>query len=179
MLDMLAVAIGPFAGAVVVAVTGVCVAIRQLQHQRRLTAQRATLEFISETEINNRDWIELRSLFADMRKKHRLMDLTTALAKHLEDGAEFPGKQRKKLIEVTTFLNHYELAASGVNHDIIDEELYSEWTRSSLIRVWKDAEAFVVELRRVRGSPKAYCQLEELADSWHRQDQDRGGRTSD
>ncbi len=51
-----------------------------------------------------------------------------------------------------------------MNHDLIDEELYSECTRSELIRIWDDAEAFAIELRRTKDSKVLYCQLQALMD---------------
>ena len=59
----------------------------------------------------------------------------------------------------------------GIRNKIIDEEIYAAWTKTALVRTWKDAKLIVAwlrEQRRLRDHDphKLYAEFEELANRW-------------
>ena len=75
-------------------------------------------------------------------------------------------EQRRKVI---AFLNHYELVAIGIDQGILDEELYRDYLRGTVVRHWFAARAFVLHLRADTpdsNAPQAFEKFEALALKW-------------
>ena len=141
------------------------IATDRAEQERTLAAQKVTLDFISDYELHSKEWLDVRKVFASLRASNALATIVQ------------PANQAawENKIQVTTFLNHFELVAIAIKHRIIDEKLYAEWWRSSLVRAWRDAEGFVVELRRDRNEKsthsgdRIYKPLEDLALKWEKE----------
>lgn len=171
-------------GAAIVAVIGVVVSIvlaaRQLRRQRKLTAQRATLDLISRFEIHNQRWVELRSEFVDLRSKNTLGLLVNPTEEEQKENdpekkARLRAERERKRILVVTYLNHFECVAVGIHHGIVDEDIYKEWHEGAYIRAWNDANSFAVDMRHMRQNSNLFKHFEELAKKW---DKDRRHRES-
>lgn len=124
--------------------------------QRRIASRRATLDFIAKLEIDNPEWARLRSRFAELRDGNRLLSI---IASETE-------KDPTAVIEVASFLNHFELVAVAIKHHIINEDLYKEWFKTSYLRTWHDSEAFIVAMRKEKDHPALFQEFESLAKEW-------------
>ena len=138
------------------------IATDRAEQERKLAAQKATLEFISDFEVHDEEWLEVRKVFVSLRQRNELAKVARAQDQ----------QQREKRLQVTTFLNHYELVAVAINHGIIDEDLYAEWCRSTLVGIWRSAQSFIAEFRLARNEERAgsgdniYTQFQSLAEKW-------------
>lgn len=67
-----------------------------------------------------------------------------------------------------TFLNYFELLCISIEHNVLDEWLCKEYTRSILLMRWKAAEPLVKRIRDVHGNALIYEYFEEVANRWQR-----------
>jgi len=116
---------------------GLVLAFIQLRAHVKTEARKATLQLISSREIHDPGMDDAKRGFK------RLMDMGDGVAAHLEENAN-------DILPAVKLLNHYELVATGVREGIIDERIYSKWSRGPMIRVWKDSEHIVRWLRAKR-----------------------------
>lgn len=79
-------------------------------------------------------------------------------------------KQRQKVIN---YLNHYELIALGISQGILDETVYKMYMRSTVVRDWFAAEAFIRHIRNPTtdsgsevSAGAAFSNFEALATKW-------------
>lgn len=94
--------------------------------QRGIASRTATLNFIASRETDNPEWVRLRERFAALRDAGELLTLAAGWQKP---------DNRKAIVDVTSFLNHFELVAVGIKHGIINEELYLEWFKGPYVQV--------------------------------------------
>jgi hypothetical protein len=127
------------------------------QH-REVAAQRATLDFITRFEIGDPQWIALRTNFRTLRNEGRL-----AAVASLENG-----QPKEEALEISTFLNYFEIVAIGIRRGALDRQIYADWFRGVYIRTWRDAESFIVEWRNQRKAHRAYIEFQRLASEWAR-----------
>lgn len=128
--------------------------------QRGIASKTATLNFIASQETDNPEWLRLRERFAELRDTEKLLAIAADRQKP---------ENRKAIVEVTSFLNHFELVAVGIKHGIIHEGLYMEWFRGPYVHVWKDSEPFIVAMRQQKQRKLLFCEFEELAQKWSEQ----------
>lgn len=110
----------------------VIIAYWGILQNRRIARKRATLDLIEKVESSNY-YRELLEVF-----HRRKMDST--LEKLSEPKDAVGHKERKS---VFSFLNHYELVSLGIQKEILDEEFYKGWMRSSFIDDWIAAKTFI------------------------------------
>ena len=58
------------------------------------------------------------------------------------------------------------MIAVGIEHRIIDSQLYKEWFRGSYVDYWQAAQPLVRELRLVHKSARLFVKFEKLARAW-------------
>ena len=139
--------------------SGTLVAIGLLAwwYTHRIAALRATLDYISTTEVFSAQWLDLRRRFAELK---RAGSLVTVLGANAEE------EDFEQVTALCTYLNHFELTAVGIKYKIIDKNLYSEWFRGAYMKTWQDSQSFVTELRQRRDQDSLYKEFEELASEW-------------
>ena len=75
-------------------------------------------------------------------------------------------RDSKAVVEVASFLNHFELVAVAIKHRIINEDLYAEWLRTKYVQTWEDAEAFIVAMCKEGKHERLFREFEALAKKW-------------
>lgn len=98
--------------------------------------RRATLDMIEKFESTER----YRQINASFRKARS----TGVLAKLGEPADEAETALRRDVLD---YLNHYELVAIGITTRALDADFYRSWMRSSLVRDWNAATAFIQQER--------------------------------
>ncbi len=126
-------------------------------YNQRLASLRATIDYISNTEGTSEQWFKLRTKFSELMDQGSLVSLF---------GKDESEEKTEEVATVCTFLNHFELTSVGIKHKILNENLYREWFRGSYIKIWRDSNPFISELRKRRSQPKLFIEFEDLATSW-------------
>ena len=126
-------------------------------YNRHLASLRATLDYISTTEVTSDQWLRLRKEIAALKNAGSLVAVF---------GANEREERTEEIATICTYLNHFELTAVGINHGIINKKLYAEWFRGAYIQTWKDSQSFITELRTRRKHDELFKQFEELAGDW-------------
>lgn len=140
------------------ATIGACIAWRSITTNRDIARKRATLDVILKSE-SDYYFERIYSVFASEKKRKSGLE---ALLNADTDS------ERKAKLEVDNFLNHYELIAISISQNILDEEFYKDWMRSTYIKHYKESEAYIEGIRK--DNPKAYICFEGLAKKWQKQD---------
>jgi hypothetical protein len=138
------------AGAIVASGVGVIVA---MFFQRGIARRRATLDFLL-LEQTNAALTEQRRKFVEMREKG-----------NLEQWAAKAHLASPEATLIRSMFNIYELVAIGIAEKTIDEEIYKRWYRTTLVKDWIAAKAFVATYQRDHNR-KLFCEFQELAKSW-------------
>lgn len=126
-------------------------------YNQRLVSLRATLDYISNTEVTSDQWLRLRKEISVLKNSGSLVAVL---------GANEDEEQTENIATICTYLNHFELTAVGINHGIINKKLYAEWFRGAYIQTWKHSQSFITELRTTRKHNKLFEQFEDLASEW-------------
>ena len=69
-------------------------------------------------------------------------------------------------VELIAFLNHFELVAIAIENFSLDEALYREWSRTSYVRTWMDAQSVVRDYRKEKQFEAAFSKFESRARAW-------------
>lgn len=137
---------------------GVVVAIVAIHANRRVARMRATLDLIERTESSE--------YYLSIRKAFRILidDPSPDTLKRLADAKNESDRTTGK--QIYAYLNHYELVAIGCEAGILDEQFYSYWMRTTLVRDWDQAKAFIQICREMpnRRNPAAFVHFERLAE---------------
>ena len=135
------------------------IAAEQTEHERKIAADRATLDLVVSREIHNPEWSKISatcdSVLSDPKQWGRLFP-------------EERNGERDRTLEMTilTYLNHYEVVAIAIDRRIISEDLYAMWFRNGYVKNWKQAEPFVMHLRRIKKSNTIFDEFKKLAIRW-------------
>ena len=131
--------------------------------QRRIAADRATIDFISRLEVGNREWKDAMSLFFDLTSHP---DHPTPLNKLLDPANPEEWERR---LAIHSALSHFDAVAVAVRHKTINEAMYRDWNRETYVRVWQRAKAYITA-REQRGGLALYPNFQKLARRWNDQD---------
>ncbi len=153
---------GPMA-IMVSAFVATMVARSTIRANRATTRKLATLNLIERsesTEYYQERYIAFRDARQDPNGMTALFDPTNSALK----------SQRRLVLEM---LNHYELIASGIKSEILDEGFYKNYMRSTFVRDWKSAAPLVAHIRRPTPdsgadvpATLAFSEFEALAVKW-------------
>ncbi|MCP4327556.1 MAG: DUF4760 domain-containing protein [Alphaproteobacteria bacterium] len=149
---------GPWitAGAILISASvAACAAIGSIREQRKIAKKRATLDLLSRKEWDS-DYIEARKVFLGLRDEDP----------GLVEWAKPEHRKTPQVTNIKNTLNDYELIAIGIKENILDEELYKRWFRSSFLKDWHKSRDFIVTLRERDGVPTLFCEFEWLAKKW-------------
>lgn len=127
-------------------------------YHRKISALRATLDFVSRTEVGNPGWRETRSLFIRLASDdgQGLLDLVSPKGPSQIDEA----------VKVALYLSHCEFVAVAIQEGAMDEKMYKKWQRTNYVTTWRDAEAYITARRKNKSHPSMYENFEALAKKW-------------
>lgn len=137
----------------VLAVAGV---IYSMWRQREIAKSRATLDVILKSE-SDEHYTRIYKTFKSERER------TGGLAVLLDSTTE---SDKKNLREVLDFINHYELIAVSISKQILDEDFYKHWMRSSYVEHYEDSRELIDAIRIKAGSDTFFEYFEALAAKW-------------
>ena len=137
------------------AVAVLCVGVGTWIYQTRISARRATLDFISTTEVNSTDWLRMRRTFRLAVKENFLLELVDPDSSRLEAATD-----------VLAMLNHFELVAVGIENGGLDKKMYAAWYQTGYVKTWNQASSFVDKLRTNRNQTTLFSNFRSLAEEW-------------
>ena len=140
---------------------GAGVALNAIKTNREIAKKRATLDVILKSESD--EYFE-RIFSVFLSEKQRKAGLATLV--NPETDAE-----KRSQTEVDNFLNHYELIAISIKKEILDEDFYKQWMRSSYIRHFHEAKDYIEGIRIT--SPNAFTEFEDMVNKWEEESKDK------
>ena len=130
--------------------------IYSMARQRAIAKTRATLDVILKSE-SDEHYTRIYKTFKSEREREG------GLAVLLDSKTE---SDRKCLREVLDFINHYELIAVSINKQILDEDFYKHWMRSSYVEHYDDSRELIEAIREKAGSNTFFEYFEALSSKW-------------
>jgi len=130
----------------------------QVRANRRIAREKSTLDVLLKREWD-KDYLDHKAKF------NRLRDAEGGLSKWVCSDH----KNSDEVNSIRYIFNDYELIALSIHRGIIDEMIYKEWFRSSMLRDYMAAEVAIRATRTLANAPKNYIQWEELAKKWQRE----------
>ncbi|MES2443439.1 MAG: DUF4760 domain-containing protein [Pseudomonadota bacterium] len=119
-----------FLGPALVAIS-VTVAWLALRNARAVARQKATLDLIEKIE-SDQHYRQITDRFSELRRGIGFS--------HLNDPAPENRDDRRAVLD---YLNHYEIVAIGIRHNILDAEMYRAWMEGVFVRDWNAAAEFI------------------------------------
>jgi hypothetical protein len=144
------------AGAIIVSAVGVSASILW---NLRIARRRATLDLLINEQTHETPLAE-RTAFLK--------------TKHDGDIAKWAAPTNAGMpqgVALRAVLNRYELVAIGISKGTVDEGLYKNWCRSTLVGDWIAVRPFVTQLRTNTRSWAVFCEFEALAKRWATKDE--------
>jgi hypothetical protein len=138
-------------GAIVVSAIGIIISVIW---SKVVAGRRATLDvlILEQTDLNH---VEMRTQFVTLRDEGNLSKFADSSKTHGE-GAQ----------TIRAVLNRYELVAVGISSGSLDKKSYMKWCRSTLVKDWTFAKAFITQIRTNSANPEIYIEFEKLAKKW-------------
>jgi len=135
------------------------IAIRSIANQNRVARMRATLDVILKSESDTY-YQDIYSTFtSELTRSGGLISLIDA---HSDN-------EKRSRRNVHDFLNHYELIAIAIEKNILDEDFYKEWMRSTYIKHYQEAEEYIDLLNKGKNTSVLFINFKELANKWDRE----------
>lgn len=141
--------IGYLAGAVTVLAIGVAVAA--IYAQRQTARAQTTLSHLTAMEFDE-DFLAAKKMFLELEAKGDLLKYGARELAHTDEARN-----------IRIYLNHFELVSLGLQHRIIDYDIFIKWNRKTVQLVWTAAWPFVNRLRKEFHNDKLFVEFEELA----------------
>lgn len=145
------------------ATTAAYLSLKSIRSNREIALKRATLDLIIRSE-STEYYQSLYRAFTDIRKDD------AGFSQIFSPSNPEIVKQRQMVIN---YLNHYELIAMGIFDGILDESVYKNYLRSTVVRDWFAAEPFVTHIRAPSpdsgaevSASAAFSNFERLALKW-------------
>ena len=133
--------------------------------QKGIARRRAAVDFIAQQELGNPEWAKARRVFARVTRSPDDAAKAETLLAH---PPKLTSGQLEERFAIVAVLEHYEAAAVAIKHEIIDEAIYRECSRSAYVEAWRRAKPLVHEWRRQRRQPSLYEHFEKRAEEWAR-----------
>ena len=95
-------------------------------YHRRISARRATLDFVARTEVENPDWREIRALFGNLASGdgQGLLDLVNPST----------DEQIEQSAKIAIYLGHCEFVAVAIQQHAMDEKTYKQWQHTAYVK---------------------------------------------
>lgn len=142
----------------VIATMATTIAVWGVISQRAITRRQVTFEQLARSEADGSFQIALRTFNEQARKDSGLAEWAAR---------EKEGSEEQKAI--VTILNDFELYSIGIQRGIVDGALYKQLSRGQVLSAWKNAEPFIMTLRKRVGNDRLYYEFEAMA-RWMRED---------
>ncbi|MEM7546922.1 MAG: DUF4760 domain-containing protein [Pseudomonadota bacterium] len=145
------------------AITAAYLSVQSIRTNRDMARKKATLDLIVQTESTDY-YQSLYRTFTDIRKDE------SGFAQIFSPSNPEIVKQRQMVLN---YLNHYEIIAMGIADGILDEIVYKDYMRSTVVRDWFAAEPFIRHIREPSAdsgsevsASAAFSNFEALALKW-------------
>lgn len=127
--------------------------------QHKIAQKKATLDFISKHEINNREWQESVRLFRKLTTgPNHPEPLMTLLSP--------TNAQEENRLMISRMLNYYEAVAVAIEQGVISEEIYAKWNRTLYVETWTKAKSYIQARRDRAGQDTAQENFQNVAERW-------------
>lgn len=133
------------------------VAVFVAGHLARRT-QRLVLSFQNQAELLwDKDYIVARRVFIEIRDgdQAKIIAVAQATAQKDEDASA-----------VRTIMNDYELVASGIHRNILDDPFLRTFNRGTAIKDFDMMKPYIDEMRRVNGNDAIFAEFEKMVVRW-------------
>jgi Domain of unknown function (DUF4760) len=128
-----------------------CVAYWGVSTQRLLARRKTTFDHLVKSEFD-RDMINATLVFVKQAKT----------AGGLRQWAAVDKRSTEEGRSIRMVLNEMEIISIGLQHGIIDAEMYSKWSRSGVLRKWQFAKEYVDAVRADSNNNALFHEAEEL-----------------
>lgn len=152
--------IAPFLSPIAILVSagaGAWFAKKTIDAQRGMARKRATLDVLIKLE-SDEYYQKVSATFRDVRDGPGLDSLVNPRSE----------REKSELLDVQSFLNHYELICVGIIECTLDEAFLYQWFRGTFIHHWHDSKSFVEKVRDSSKNRNIFQQYERFADAWDR-----------
>lgn len=122
--------------------------------QRRISRQTLTFNTLMD-QLWDGDYITQRQLFIKIRDGG---------ADELIRSANIKEADSDKVSALRSILNNYELLALGVHQGVLDEKIYKQYLRQTMIDDFERSKPYITALRK--RAPKVYIENEKLYEKW-------------
>lgn len=128
----------------------------------RINKYRATIDLIineQKDEVFTKSFKQVQSM---VDNEQRLIDLLANEIKkeHTQKDTDF--------LDVQIVLNRLEFIAQGIRQGVFEEQIYKDLKHTSIMRLWREVRPLIEEIRRKKGVPTYYQELEWLTDRWEK-----------
>jgi len=131
-------------GAIAVAMVAICM-------QRQTARAQATLNHLAKMEFDQ-DFLHAKKTFLEIEANGELIKYADRSSAHTKNARY-----------IRLYLNHFELVSLGIQHKIIDYDIFKRWNRKTVQLVWTAAWPFVNKLRKEFHNDQLFVEFEELA----------------
>ena len=128
-----------------------------VRHEK-VTARQAAIDFVVHAEYGSPNWREGRSVFTELAAGDGLALIALADPRDHE--------QIENSVKVAQYLNQCELAAIAIEEKAMDETMYKKLHRTSFVKTWKIADAYIEKRRIKQNQESLYKHFEALAKKW-------------
>ena len=73
---------------------------------------------------------------------------------------------RESAAKVSVHLNHCELIAVSILNGGMDEQIYKDWRKTTYVRTWESAHAYITAKRNSLEQPTLYSNFQRVAEKW-------------
>lgn len=135
------------------------------RYHRHVSALRATLDFVTATEVASSEWKAAQLLFRRLfpGDANPRPDYSGQIVPTMEGEVTV---EAKDVVTISIYLGHFEFVAAAINHDAMDEDLYKAWNKTVVINTWSRAERYVMARREKTGQESLYQDFQKLAEKW-------------
>ncbi len=128
--------------------------------QHWISKKRATVDFITQTEVGSAKWQEEIRRFAELTNdRTHPQPLIALLDPQTED------QYRDRLL-ISAVLNHFEMVAVGIKRGAFSNVIYRDWSGTPYVDAWTKAEPYITARRDKKKQPTAYEHFEKRAKEW-------------
>lgn len=128
----------------------------------RISAKRATLDFLTSSEANS-NLTSARRIFGQSSSKgvahlKQLLDVVS------EGSAS--GHSWDEYTSINMYLNHCELVAVSIASGALDEKMYRKANQSLYVQAWVRSREYIEYARNQKGQQSMFEHFEDLAKKW-------------
>lgn len=127
----------------------------------RINKSRATIDLIINEQKDEVFTKSFKRVQIMVDSKQRLIDLPNEIeTEHSQKDADFS--------DVQIVLNRLEFIAQGIRQGVFEEQIFKDLKHTSIMRLWREVKPLIEEIRRKKGVPTYYQELEWLTDRWEK-----------